>query len=437
MRVLLIACSYPPAPVVGSFRAAKLARAFRDAGHEVDVVASRLPDERDAVRLAEPGLCVHTVREVPGLRSAYRSMKRRVVRETAPPPSNGSGPAAGGTGPKREMPAWKRYPLSLLFVPDDRQGFIPAALARSIPLVRRGVDLVYTTAPPFSGHLVGLALKRITGVRWAAEFRDPWTENRPGGTRRSPPADALNRLLERSCVTRADHLIGVSEGIRDLLISKLPADRHERVLLALNGIDNLTALNDVVRNGGPFRIVHTGSFYGGRDPRQFLRALAAVTRRRGLNADHVRVEFIGDSRSYRGESLEHFAAEHGVAEFIEFHDWMPQEEARARAATADLLLLPFPHRRLIPNKLYDYLGLRKPILAFVSPNGEAARMLARLPGHYLVTDGQQDAAEQALEAALVERSALSYDPDAEGLLASWTTPRQMAQLVRSLEGAGR
>ena len=43
--------------------------------------------------------------------------------------------------------------------------------------MRAGAGLVYSTAPPYSPHLVGLALRSIKGIRWIMELRDPWTDN--------------------------------------------------------------------------------------------------------------------------------------------------------------------------------------------------------------------------------------------------------------------
>lgn len=439
MKILLIACSYPPDPFVGSFRAAKLARAFVEAGHEVDVITCRLAGETSAVRADEPGLRVHTVREVPGPKALYRALARRFRGSAA----GGAGGAAGGNGGppssnrNRHVPTWKRYLLSMIWVPDDRQGFIPAALRRSVPLVRRGVDLVYTTAPPFSDHLVGLALKLTTRARWVAEFRDPWVENenKPAYVR-SRAMDALNRSLERRCVRNADQLVAVSEGTADLLRRKLPADRRDRVLLALNGIDNLVPPHAAEpRDAGPLKIMHLGNCYGGRDPRLFLRALAAVVRRQRLTPADVRLEFVGKCRSYQGESLERMVEDLGIAALVRFSDWVAQEEARRRAREADLFLLPFPRQRgIIPNKLFDYLGFRKPILAFVHPDGEPARMLERLGGHYLITDERQESAEAAIEAALRDgRRAPGYGVEGEALLAAWTTEEQLRGLLDQLQ----
>ncbi len=86
------------------------------------------------------------------LRSSGACAPRKPDAPAAEPASE----AGGYTVPTR-VPFWKRAIFSLLWLPDDRQGFIGPAVRAARSLLRRG-DIVYTTAPPFSMHLVGLRL---------------------------------------------------------------------------------------------------------------------------------------------------------------------------------------------------------------------------------------------------------------------------------------
>lgn len=434
MKVLLIAHSYPPDPFVGAFRAAKVAEAFRRRGHEVEVVTARRAGESPGLRHDSSGLRVHPVYSAPHPRHLFVWLKERLFRGSAEAESRRPVPCTRpSTARERKTSRWKRLLLSALWIPDDLQGFIPPAVVKSLLLFREGVDLVYTTAPPFSDHLAGLLLKHLTGIRWVAEFRDPWSDNPEKAERvRSAPADAVNRWLERSCLLNADRIVAVAESTRDLLAQKLPPSRRDRIVLALNGIDELVDPRDHLRPAGPFRIVYAGSFAAGRDPRPFLQALAVLQRDRGLGPADIEVEFISRSPLVQGVSLLHFAAELGIAELVRFTAWMPQRECRQRMYTADLLLLLFwGHRIQIPNKLYDYLGARRPILALVDAEGEAARMLRRTAGHYVVLHDEpakiRDALEQALLSSAEERS-LPLVPT----LVEWRSSEQMQRLMEAV-----
>lgn len=430
MRVLLLTYHYPPSTAVGALRAEKLVEAFRAAGHSVHVVTERLAGETGPLRSSSSGMDVETIRSIPSLRDLYLRTRRKLTRSPGSPSLGDA--SAEGTSPPHHVAAWKRFVFSLMWLPDDRQGFIPSAVSAGRGALRGGIDLLYTTAPPFSVHLAGLLLKRSTGIRWAAEFRDPWTDNpaRPWYLR-SRPADAVTRWLERECVGRADHLVAVSDGIHAALAAKLDSSDRRRLVMVRNGIEELDPEPDPgSRLGGPFRIVHAGSLYHQRDPFPFLRALAEVRRNHLLTAADVQVDFVGNCRWFAGVSVEARVRELNLAGMVRFQDWVAQGVYRRIIREADLLLLLANEQPTqVPNKLYDYLGTRRPILAFADEQGETARMLRQVGGHYLITTNDADTVERTLEAALGRGLDIRLPRGSETVLLQWTTAQQMRCLL--------
>src|SRR6185295_3464292 len=62
--------------------------------------------------------------------------------------------------------------------PDPEVAWVPAATRAARRIVReRKIDVVLTTSPPASVHLVGAALRRREEVRWVADLRDSWLAN--------------------------------------------------------------------------------------------------------------------------------------------------------------------------------------------------------------------------------------------------------------------
>lgn len=424
MDVLLIAHAFPPDSAVGSIRAHKVASALHDAGHRVQVIAARLPDSPPGP-VEDSGVIVHRVRSFSNPRRALSRAQAKLRRrgpDTLAPPSTA-----------KRVPGWKRHLLSLLWIPDDRQGFVGPAVARARRIIRSGVDLLYTTAPPFSDHLVGLALKTLTRVRWAAEFRDPWADNplRPA-ERCSAEADAINRWFERRCLRGADHVVTVAESTMALLQAKVPEAERGKFILARNGIDRLAHVGSPRDTVGPFRMVHAGSLYQDRDPRPFFRALASLCERRQLGPDDIQVDFIGGYDAYDGQSLPRFTTELGIGPLVRFTDWIPHDECRRAMSEADVLIL-FAQKNpnQVANKLYEYLGTRRPIMAFGEAHGESARMLAQVGGHYLVSQYDPASVETVLETVLQGPPAEST-ASSEALLEEWSTRRQMDHLLSSL-----
>lgn len=429
MKILILTYFFPPDRAVGGQRARKVVEALRRAGHEVEVIAAGDPRSSE-------GDGIHRVRPLPSLRDLYSRLRRS---RTADP--GGSGPRRNGADDDRNgevkavapevsrVARWKRWVFSAIWLPDDRQGFVwPAVrLARTLP--GGSPDIVYTTAPPFSVHLAGLIVKVLTGATWVAEFRDPWTTNpwKPALVR-SAFSDWAEARLESLCIGHADTVVAVSDGIaRDIAASS----SHPRLLTVRNGIERL-ATGEAPRSRGPFRIVYVGSFYHTRDPFPFLEAIGRLVTD-GLLPGQLTVRFIGTTDVFGGRSIRGFIKECGLDDFVQLEDWMEREACLTEVASAEaLLLLAMEQPTQVPNKVYEYLGTRRPILAIADDTGETADMLRRSGGHEVVTENEASRIEAAVR-RLIDRSGRGPIGDSR-LLTEWTTQNQMANLVGAIGG---
>lgn len=439
-RVFLLTYYYPPDPAVGGVRPARVASALAAAGHVVHVITAAAEGKPAPGTRQPEGPWLWPVRVQRTLREAALALKAVIRRDKGQPrePTGlpaGQPSAGGAVGQPRSAPAWKRWIYSLMWLPDDRQGYIwpaYAALRRFSPTAR---DVVYTSGPPFSTHLAGLLISLRFGCRWVQEYRDPWSDNefKPWWVR-SRWADALEVRLQAACLKRADLIVAASEGIRARLLPLLPPLARSRALVVLNGIPDAPP-QPVRLPPRPFRIVHAGTFYLRRDPRPFFRGLARVVARRRLDAETLRVDLVGHCRSFGNVSLEQEVQSLGLSAIVRFHDWLPQNQVEVIVRQAHLLLLMAQDQPdQIPNKLYDYLATRRPILAYADEGGETARMLRQFRDHIVLTSSNPDETEAALERALDRADTpCTLSADEESLLARWSTSAQMAQLIRRVE----
>ena len=64
-------------------------------------------------------------------------------------------------------------PPRRLIVPDEAATWNLTAIPAALKIARQeSIDVVITTSPPGSVHLVGAAVRRATGARWIADLRD-------------------------------------------------------------------------------------------------------------------------------------------------------------------------------------------------------------------------------------------------------------------------
>jgi glycosyltransferase involved in cell wall biosynthesis len=432
-RILLVAELYPPEPRVGAFRTRKLAEALWEAGHDVHVLVMGAGDR--APGPLKERLTLHVAPRRRSPIDFLRGVRGGGASVAAPDAAAGGGASADAPAPAgREPQGLKRVVLSLLHTPDGAQGMVPA-LADAAAAIPGRFDLVYSTAPSFSINLAARRIAERRGVPWVMELRDPWRGSGASEIRMAEStrlADWLDRRLYEGCVRRAAMVVTVADGAAEMIRSHVGPARADRVVSVLNGIDEVEHDRPPRPAGrSALRVVYTGSVYPPRDPGPLVRALARL---RAGGGPELHLTFAGATEPAELARIRAFTGG-ALAEHTEVLPWIPQQEVRTLIRDADLVLLPSQKWvRQIPNKLFDYLAARVPILALVEPGSEADRMLEAVGGHHVVrtTDGETrlDAVvAQAVRAAAGERRPVG---DA-AVLERWTVAAQQRRMVRAVE----
>ncbi|MFQ5414397.1 MAG: glycosyltransferase [Phycisphaerae bacterium] len=268
----------------------------------------------------------------------------------------------------------------LMTTPDPHVGWIPPAIRRALGAIRRArPDVIYSTSPSLSAHVVALVASRWSGVPWVADFRDPWGGNpfRPVTHRAVARWDAW---LERHVVHGAAHIVCTTPTMRDLLCRRFPSASGKTTVIP-NGFDA-----ELVEGLAPrrvttrdvFALVHSGQFYGPRSPHVWFRALRRARQRDPAAAGNMRMVLVG-STDYDGRPLTDIAAAAGVADCVDVVGPRRHADALAIAGGADAVMLGGVAgdggSLQVPNKLFEYIAMRRPILAAVAPESPVIGIL--------------------------------------------------------------
>jgi glycosyltransferase involved in cell wall biosynthesis len=290
---------------------------------------------------------------------------------------------------------------------------------------------VLTTSPPGSVHLVGAAVQAATGAKWVADLRDSLVAH---PHRRS---DSLAVRTKEKAVhgvaalvaRRADAIVAAADAIADEARGLNP---RGRVVTIENGCDFDDFAGLVYERSDVFRLTHTGSFFGRRDPKPFLRALADS----GL--ENVQVRFVGDFRPGDRE----FVQELGLEDRVELLDHVPRRRSLELQRESEALLLLIPEaggrgRGVLSGKVFEYIAAERPILAVVPPDGAAARLIRDTGVGVVAAPEDVD----GIRAALVDLHARWRDgaleatplsPEWRERLSRSTRVEQLADVLRSL-----
>jgi glycosyltransferase involved in cell wall biosynthesis len=267
-------------------------------------------------------------------------------------------------------------------VPDPSVLWLAAAVPSALRLVSSGsIDVVLTSSPPSSVHLIGAAVKRSTGVRWVADVRDSIVNN-PHRRFDVRGERALARIVARY----ADALVTASAGIADQF-SELGANH---VSLIESGCDLNAVTLGAHRPGSKMLVTHTGSFLGRRDPRPFCAALAE-------SSNDIVVRFVGTFRERDAD----FASSLGLGTRCELVPSVGHAQSLAYQRDSDVLLLIIPEAagrgdHVLTGKVFEYLAAGRPILAAVPSRGEAARLIERVHAGIVVPPDDVGAIARAL-----------------------------------------
>jgi hypothetical protein len=236
---------------------------------------------------------------------------------------------------------------------------------------------LFSTFPPIGSHLAGWQLARSLDFPWIADFRDPM-RNENFGESMNPFQRSVDQCLEKIVIRRADAVIANTSGALARWQEKYPSLKG-KAYLVWNGFDPEDRLSPLASSSGDCRVLsHTGELYGGRNATPILESIARLIAAKRLPAGQVRVRLVGP---VEGEGLPNrefldCARNDGWLELITKK--ISKRDALQIARSSDSLLLLQPQSSTqVPGKLFEYLQIGRPILAFILPESASHQLLER------------------------------------------------------------
>ena len=265
-----------------------------------------------------------------------------------------------------------------LFLPDPRCMWIrPSVSYLKKYLKDHPVDLIVSTGPPQSMHIIGMKLARQTGLPWIADFRDPWTRifyfKHLSMTRTT---ERWHKKMEKKVLDAASAVVAVSP----LVQQEFQEMTQTPVELITNGFDECDFAGAACTEaaGGKdkdFIITHTGLFAADGNPSVLWETLREKCIKDPVFKDRLKIKLIGKTDRQITESIE--AA--GLGENLTDMGYQPHDKAVEEQRRASLLILPLrkepEYKAVLPGKLYEYLASWRPVLGIGQPDGAMSMIL--------------------------------------------------------------
>lgn len=277
--------------------------------------------------------------------------------------------------------------LKWLFIPDSKIGWFPLALWKGLSLIReRKIDLIFSSSPPVTAHLIGYWLSRMTKKPLVLDFRDPW--NLSADTYPAALHKKLNQVLERKVLRQAKGIVAVNQFLADELRTKSLAKETE---IITNGFDSADFEKLEVHSSSKFEIVYSGTFNRLNDPRPFLRAFSELVSQNQEFAEQSIFTRVGLVLDWDWTSL---LREYKLGGNVNSVGYLPHRQSLEYLLKAALLLVTTTGQRgaelISTGKIYEYLAARRPILAIVPEKGAAAKLIREHQAGVVVDPGDQE-----------------------------------------------
>jgi len=290
--------------------------------------------------------------------------------------------------------------INKISVPDIYLGWAFLAAIKGYQLLKReDIKYIYSIDYPCSNHVAGFLLKKLTGLRWIADFKDPWTKSYGHKANKIFPFNWLDYRLEKLILKNADQCLVSDERIARILKHGLSSSDQSKFSVIPNGYDEAdfdqpeNSVDDI------FTISHVGTIYKDMPPDNFLTALLELIKEGKISGNKVKIVFVGahdyevtrQSPSYQQLLEKGILDEKGLVSH--------KESIACMNSSAALLLINDnapDSANIILSKLYEYLGSGKVIIALAPGESRVAKIMEDTKSGYLTKIDDKEGIKQII-----------------------------------------
>lgn len=274
-------------------------------------------------------------------------------------------------GWKDKLSIWVR---GNFLIPDPRKFWIkPSVKFLSKYLKENNIEVIITTGPPHSMHMIGLGLKkRLPKLKWIADFRDPWTNiDFYKELNLTKISDRIHHSMERKVIQTADSVVVVSQGMKQEFDELKP----KQLKVITNGYDESDVINSALVLDKKFSISHIGTLNAARNPKTLWKILNDICNENPDFKNDLQIQLIGKVDFSVLEDIRSYNLDKKLNKI----DYLSHSEAISKQQSSQLLLLLINNsgnaKGILTGKFYEYLAAKRPILAVGPIDGEASIVL--------------------------------------------------------------
>ena len=369
-KVLIITYYWPPAGGPGVQRWLKFVKYLRDFGWEPVVYTVENPSYPvlDTTLESEIPEGVEVIKK--SIIEPYGIASKITRQKDIDKVKGGFIDSEANQSMMKKITTWVR---GNFFIPDARMFWIePSFKFLKEYLSENNIDVVISTGPPHSLHLIALKLKDKLGINWVADFRDPWTNiDYYDKLRLTKWADLKHQRLERDVIEQSDRVLVVGKTMKEEFYS-LGGDK---IHVLPNGFDNEIDESELIDLDDKFSVAHVGSMNADRNPKYLWDAFRECINENPEINEYLQIKLAGTVSQEVFDSLEFY----GLDKYIYHEKYLNHKDVIKFQKSSQVLLLVLNNtpnaKGIVTGKFFEYLNAKRPILTVGPEDGDLAEIL--------------------------------------------------------------
>jgi len=384
LKVLVIAYYFPPMGLSGVQRTLKFVKYLRNYNWEPTVITTD-----------DVGYFAHDH----SLQKELEETNARVVRVGGKDPNSILSKFGTIKLPREFIRKVFNKVSQTLFIPDNKISWAKRAYQKAEELLNEeSFDVVFVTGPPFSSLFIFSQLKKKHDIPLVIDYRDLWYESY-FAFYPTPFHKSANKKLEYKTLQAADRVIVTNRKIKEKLLKDFQFLTHNDVVIISHGFDpeDFQKTETIPKHNDRLILTYSGIFMVYNSPEYLLRAFKELSIERPDITKNIELHFVGFLRKENKKLIKKL----GLQEFIYDHGYVDHLEAVKKLKYSDVLWMMVGRRKnidsILPGKLYEYAGAKKPILACM-PDGAAKDAVTEYPASFICEpDNIQQIKEKIIE----------------------------------------
>lgn len=277
------------------------------------------------------------------------------------------------------------------FIPDNKVSWSKLAYKKIDEILsKEKFDALFITCPPFSAFDIISQIKKKHDIPLFADYRDLWYRSY-FAFYLSPFHRLLHKKKEYWALKAADRITVTNRKIKEKLLHTYPFLTFDDVVIISHGYDHedFEKIPAQPKPQNKMVLMYSGIFMVYNSPVYLLKAFKQITIERPDIASNIELHFVGFLRKENQKLIRKLK----LQTFIKDHGYVNHDETIAKLKSADVLWFMVGRRRnidaILPGKIYEYIGAKKPILACV-PEGAAKMAVEESSAGYICSPDNID-----------------------------------------------